>query len=117
MPGGETWVDPEEAAAGGRQLVIAAEYAGETIDYACREIRGIQLAAPWGSDEPGAAFGRAYAPSAATVEASYHMHGVVAEMGIDIQHAASNVEQLDEAIGRRVSETAVVTDLPGGTQL
>lgn len=103
---GELWLEPDPAAAAGRDLAAAGRHLGELRDDAGAEAAELSGARPWGTDDIGQAFERNYRPIEHQVlQAWEKLGGYVEGLGDAVVQAVREAVQTDHTASVRVEHT------------
>jgi hypothetical protein len=108
VSGSGTLLDPDGAAAGGRQILNAADIALSKVPHLLAEIRSCEAGKPEGDGPEGRAFGSGYAPSASGLDAAEKIVHVFHELGATVLSAVTCTQDTDEQIAARITRATQV---------
>ncbi|OJF09391.1 hypothetical protein [Couchioplanes caeruleus] len=102
----ELWLDPAQAAGGGRDLAAAGRHLGSQHAEAGSEVAEMSAARPWGTDDIGRAFERNYRPIEQQVLQAWERLGAYLEgLGDASVQAVRELRHTDEAASVRVEQS------------
>ncbi len=100
------WLDPDRAAAAGRDLAASGRQIRELHDGVGGEIAALSGTRPWGRDDIGSAFERNYRPAEEGFLRAWTLLGQHVEgLGEDVVQAVREAVDADDRSGDRVGRT------------
>lgn len=103
---GQTFLDPEDAAAGASRLAAAGQTLSSSLSGIAGTINSLNTAAPWGTDDVGKKFNEGYleggaeAPAALVLSAGAQIVERVRQLGPDVKSAVEGTVETDDLVAK-----------------